>query len=113
QTGHAYLVGQFNAQQINLETAYWSDSEIDARVDPKTSGELDQDNVSLVITPAGAAQIKASGFKFVAARSDPAVFLPSIPQAWWSHSGWSSTWGAPVRRYFSPVTPGGYVPQDA
>jgi hypothetical protein len=82
QPGHAYLIGKFHAQQVNLQIQYWSDSEIDARVDPTVSGELDQDNVSLVIAPAQAAQIKASGFKFMAARSDPAVLLPQIPASW-------------------------------
>jgi hypothetical protein len=82
QSGHAYLIGKFRAQQINLQIQYWTDNEIDARVDPNISGELDQDNVSLVIAPAGAAQMKAPGFKFMAARSDPAVLLPSIPSSW-------------------------------
>jgi len=82
QSGQAYLIGKFRAQQINLQIQYWTDNEIDARVDPNISGELDQDNVSLVIAPAGAAQMKAPGFKFMAARSDPAVLLSSIPSSW-------------------------------
>lgn len=81
QPGHAYLIGKFHAQQVNLQIQYWSDSEIDARVDPNASGELDQDNVFLIIAPAQAAQIKAAGFKFMAARSNP-VLLPNIPSSW-------------------------------
>jgi hypothetical protein len=81
QAGQAYLIGKFHAQQVNLQIQYWSDSEIDARVDPNASGELDQDNVFLIIAPAQAAQIKAAGFKFMAARSDP-VLLPNIPSSW-------------------------------
>jgi hypothetical protein len=82
QPGQAFLIGKFRAQQINLQIQDWTDSEIDARVDPNVSGELDQDNVSLVIAPANTPQMKAPGFKFMAARSDPAVLLPSIPSSW-------------------------------
>jgi hypothetical protein len=81
QSGHAYLIGKFHAQQVNLQIQYWSDSEIDARVDPSVSGELDQDSIFLIIAPPQAAQIKAAGFKFMAARSNP-VLLPNIPSSW-------------------------------
>jgi len=81
-TGQVYLVGKFNALKINLQPTYWVDNEIDARVDPNVAGELDQDNVSLIVAPVNGQQIKANGFKFYAVRSDPAVLLPSIPQNW-------------------------------
>ena len=81
-TGQVYLVGKFNALKINLQPTYWIDNEIDARVDPNVAGELDQDNVSLVVAPVNGQQMKTNGFKFYAVRSDPAVLLPSIPQAW-------------------------------
>ncbi len=81
-TGQAYLVGKFNALKVNLQPTYWVDDEIDARVDPNIAGELDQDNVSLVIAPVNGQQIKGNGFKFYAVRSDPAVLLTSIPQSW-------------------------------
>jgi hypothetical protein len=82
QPGHVYLIGKFHAPQVDLQIQYWSHNEIDARVDPNISGEIDLNNVSLVIAPTQAPQIKAMGFKFVAARSDPAVLLPSIPSSW-------------------------------
>ncbi len=109
QPGHAYLIGKFNALQVDLQASYWTDTEIDARVDPATSGELDQQNVSLVVAPVGTAPIKTPGFRFIAARSGP-VFLPKIPQSWLTHSGWMGQWVPPVLTYVSPVTPGNGVP---
>ena len=109
-TGQIYLVGKFNALKINLLPTFWTDNEIDARVDSNVAGELDQENVSLVIVPPNAQQIKLSGFKFYAVRSDPAVLLPSIPQDW----AWLSMQGGnvlfkveaqnEVTAYLSPVT---------
>ncbi|MGZ7077276.1 MAG: hypothetical protein ACXVJL_14855 [Candidatus Angelobacter sp.] len=109
-TGQIYLVGKFNALKINLLTTFWTDNEIDARLDPNVAGELDQDNVSLVVAPPNGQQIKVGGFKFYAVRSEPAVLLPSIPQAW----AWLSMEGGnvldkveaqnEVTVYLSPVT---------
>ncbi len=109
QPGHAYLVGKFNALQVELQASYWTDTEIDARVDPATSGELDQQNVSLVVAPLGTAPIKTPGFRFVAARSGP-VFLPNIPQPWLTHSGWMGQWVPPTLTYVSPVAGNKNVP---
>ncbi len=104
QPGHAYLVGKLHAQQVDLQVQYWSDNEIDARVDPNISGELDQDNISLVIAPAQAPQIKATGFKFMAARSDPAVLLPSIPSSWVDLQKVT----AQVKQFNPPTVPANY-----
>jgi hypothetical protein len=112
QQGQIYLVGKFNAQQVILQPQFWSDTEIDARVDPKTSGEQDQQNVTLIVVPAGAAEIKMAGFEFVAARSNPAVLLNSIPQNWVTHSGWSETFGQPNLDFQSPVIPGSNAPSS-
>ena len=120
QPGHAYLIGKFHAQQVNLQIQYWSDSEIDARVDPSASGELDQDNVFLIVAPAQTAQIKAAGFKFMAARSDP-VLLPNIPSSWATlqtvdakvMTGLKSFTTKPIHpAYVSPVN-GAPAPQSA
>lgn len=117
QPGHAFLIGKFHAQQVDLQIQYWSDNEIDARVDPYISGELDQDNVSLVISPAQAPQIKAMGFKFVAARSDPAVLLPSIPSSWvdlQQVTAQNKQFNPPkVSASYSSPAAGGSVPQAA
>jgi hypothetical protein len=108
--GKAYLVGKFNALEVALQPTYWVDNEIDARVDPNVAGELDQDNVSLVVAPVKGQEIKAGGFQFYAVRSDPAVLLPYIPQNW----VWLSAVGGNVInvvnqpnvgiKYSSPVT---------
>lgn len=110
QQGKIYLAGKFNAQQVNLVPDFWSDTEIDARVDPKTSGEQDQQNVTLIVSPVGAGQIKATGFEFVAARSNPAVFLSTIPKSWFTYSGWSGSFVNPTANIQSP--PGAYAPSS-
>ncbi len=110
QTGKVYLIGKFNAQQVNLDVQFWSDTEIDARVDPKIAGEQDQQNISLIVAPVGTAQIKASGFEFIAARSNPAVLLNSVPQSWLSNSGWSGGFTNPTMKYVSPVIAGSNAP---
>jgi hypothetical protein len=99
-SGKAYLIGNFNAPQINLEIQYWSDNEIDARVDRNIGGELDRDGIALVLAPGNAPELKATGFHFIAARSDPAVLLPSLPSSWSQNSP-----ASPL--YSSPVTPNG------
>jgi len=58
------LIGNFNAPQINLEIQYWSDNEIDARVDRNIGGELDRDGIALVLAPANAPELKATGVSF-------------------------------------------------
>jgi hypothetical protein len=109
-TGQVHLVGKFNALKIDLLPTFWTDNEIDARLDPNVAGELDQDNVSLVVAPPNGQQIKIGGFKFYAVRSDPAVLLRSLPQEW----AWLSMEGGNVLNkteaqnevtvYLSPVT---------
>ena len=81
QQGQAYIFGPFHAQKLNLQIDFWSDNEIDARLDPNVTGEVDQNNnVTLVVAPKGAAEMKASGFSFYAAREP--VFLSTMPQSW-------------------------------
>ncbi|HUJ32786.1 MAG TPA: hypothetical protein VLY23_16005 [Candidatus Acidoferrum sp.] len=81
QPGQAYIFGPFKAQRLNLQIDFWTDGEIDARLDPNVSGEVDQNNnVTLVVAPKGAAELKATGFSFYAARE--VVFLSTIPQSW-------------------------------
>jgi hypothetical protein len=120
QQGQAYLVGNFNALKVDLQPTFWTDNEIDARVDPNVAGELDQDNVALVIASTNSPQIKVSGYKFYATRSDPAVFLDSIPQssAWLRGLAGSNTFvpvktGNFVTEYISPVPNNAPVPKAA
>lgn len=78
QQGSAYLFGNFKKVQLPLNINYWSDSEIDAALDPTLEGELDEDNVTLVVKLADGTQLKATGFKFYAARGEP-IPLQVIP----------------------------------
>jgi hypothetical protein len=55
----------------------WSDNAIVASLDTRLSGEVDRDNVTLVIEPASGSSMEKPGFKFFAARET--VDLKSIP----------------------------------
>jgi hypothetical protein len=112
QPGQIYLVGNFNAPHVSLQEEFWSDNEIDARVDPKTSGEQDQQSVTLIVAPAGAGQIKATGFEFVAARSNPPVLLQAVPKSWLGYSGWTGGAGIEPVNFQSPVNPGNSSPSS-
>lgn len=58
----------------------WTDRAIIAKVDPSVTGELDQNNVSLVIETASGQRGQSSGFSFYAMRG-PAFPLKSIPSS--------------------------------
>jgi hypothetical protein len=77
--GEAHLYGPFASGQVKMQIEFWSDSQIVAKVDPQISGELDQDNVTLVISPSGKPQIQKPGCKFYAARESH--LLQRIPQS--------------------------------
>lgn len=91
QMGNVYLTGAFNAGKIPLRVqtsggsrraparASWSDTAIIVSVDPKLSGELNQENVTLVVEPVGGAPIQKAGNKFLAFYED--VTLQTIPQS--------------------------------
>jgi hypothetical protein len=71
QSGNsAYLFG-VNGFKATLNIDFWSDNGITAHLDPWLAGVLDQDNVTLVVAPAGKQQIHKPGFKFYAARGMP------------------------------------------
>lgn len=72
QSGNsAYLFGA-DGFKANLNIDYWSDNGITVHLDPALVGVLDQDNVTLVVAPAGKQELQKSGFKFYAARGMPA-----------------------------------------
>jgi hypothetical protein len=75
--GEVHLYGHFKSPLIKMVVEFWSDDSIVATVDPGVSGELDQDNVTLVVKTTGAGQIQRGGFRFYAARET--VLLGSIP----------------------------------
>jgi len=53
----------------------WSDTFIDAQVDPTVSAEFDQDNVNLIVEPSTGTPAQASGFSFYAKRGSPIPML--------------------------------------
>ncbi len=86
--GNAVHIYGANGFKENLNIDFWSDNGITVHFDPSLSGVLDQDNVTLVIAPAGRQPFQKSGFKFYAARGIPGpdgnpqeVQLNSFPQS--------------------------------
>jgi len=79
--GNAHLSGPFTGGQLKLrvDAWAWTDTYAILRIDPALRGELDHDNVTLVLEPLGAAPIQKSGFKFYAARET--VPLSEIPRS--------------------------------
>lgn len=67
----AYIYGA-NGFRANLNIDFWSDNGITAHLDPWLAGVVDQDNVTLVVAPAGKQALQKSGYKFYAARGMPA-----------------------------------------
>src|SRR5207302_7619814 len=63
----AYIFGP-NGFKANLNIDFWSDNGITAHFDPWLAGVLDQNNIALVISPAGKQPIQKQGFTFYAAR---------------------------------------------
>ena len=85
----AYIFG-VNGFKANLNIDFWSENGITAHFDPWLAGVLDQDNVTLVVAPAGKQPFNKSGYKFYAARGMPApdgsdqevqLAYDSMPQA--------------------------------
>src|SRR5262249_19737210 len=71
-----HLYGHFKAAVISMRIEFWTDNMIVAAVDPGVAGELDQDNVTLVVKSVSG-QVQKGGFRFYAARET--VLLSSIP----------------------------------
>ena len=71
QSGNSAYIYGMNGFQANLNIDFWSDNGIAAHLDPWLAGVLDQDNVTLVVAPAGTQPFNKSGYKFYAARGMP------------------------------------------
>ena len=67
----AYIFGG-NGFRENLAIDFWSDQGITAHLDPALAGVLDQNNITLVIAPAGKQAMQRPGYRFYAARGMPA-----------------------------------------
>jgi hypothetical protein len=114
--GNVYLTGPFygGKVQLNVQTsggtrtrpahAAWNDNAIIVNVDPNVTGELDQENVTLVIEPVGGAPIQKSGNQFLAARED--VPLPTIPQSAVTFFNGVSVPGSGGKKASSPTNSG-------
>lgn len=92
----------------------WHDNWIKLSLDPKISGVLDQDDVTLVIQRADGTQASKGGFKFHAVRA--AVPLQLIPSRWahlvtWTHdnSTFSAEYSSPANIEGKPAGPSAYV----
>jgi len=110
QQGSAYLFGNFKKGQLQLNINYWSDSEVDVALDPNLEGEMDEDNVTLVVKLADGTQLKAPGFKFYAARGEP-IPLQVIP----SYALQAKYGGTPPTTFVSPQSgnvPGAYLARE-
>lgn len=70
--GNSVYIFGLNGFKANFDIDFWSDNGIAAHLDPWLAGVLDQDNVTLVVAPAGKQPFNKSGFKFYAARGMPA-----------------------------------------
>jgi hypothetical protein len=68
----AYIFGG-NGFRENLAIDFWSERGITAHLDPALAGVLDQNNITLVVAPAGKQALQKSGFRFYAARGMPAA----------------------------------------
>jgi hypothetical protein len=78
--GDLHLEGGFRAGTIPLLVESWSDTLIKARMNPGLSGELDRNNVSLVIVPVGSPSLtRIPGFSFYAMRET--VALKTFPKS--------------------------------
>jgi hypothetical protein len=71
QPGNSASLFGPNGFQATLNIDFWSDNGITAHLDPSLAGVLDQNNITLVISPAGKQQIQKQGFTFYAARGWP------------------------------------------
>jgi len=69
---------------------HWSDRQIDAELDQAVSGELDQNNISVVVQTSTGAQVELNGFSFYAQRGVP-LLLSKIPA-----SAFCNSYGQPT-----------------
>lgn len=102
--GQLHLAGPFHASQINMNVIYWGNDAIVASVDPNVSGELDENGVHLVVSPAGEPTVDVPGNSFYAVRAT--TTLASIPQDWVQLAQVKDATGAAVGLQYS-TNPGG------
>jgi hypothetical protein len=91
----------------DFQIQFWSDNQIAMILDPRLSGVLDQDNVSLVLQGAHGQETKIDGLKFYAARSRQPILLNSIPNNWVKLAPISGS------HFYSPAVANQYVASSA
>ncbi len=102
--GTAHLEGGFKSGNVPLKIVAWDDHYIRAQVDPNLAGEIDQNNVSLVITTHDGNSSKFTGSKFYAERVK--THLESFPQSAVALGATNDAEGKPVAaKYSSPYKP--------
>ena len=83
--GAVHLFGAFNnpsQMTFSIDSGGWNDQQLYLHLNPNISGELDNNNVTLVIQRADGVTSHIGGFKFVAARDTQNPFLLTyVPQA--------------------------------
>jgi hypothetical protein len=103
QQGQLHLYGAFKSSQIPLLVNFWSDDSIVATMDPNLSGEVDQNNVHLVLVQANGQQIDRGGEQFYAAREIKT--LSSIPPDWITFGQVRDASGWPVTPSYGATLP--------
>jgi len=98
--GKAYLY-KGGAFREDFQILEWHDNWIKLSLDPKVSGVLDQDDVTLVIQRADGTQASKSGFKFHAVRATAPLEL--IPSRWAHLVTWSQDNKSFGPEYSSPA----------
>ena len=109
--GQAYIYGPFAAGQVALQIEFWSDTQIVAKVNPQVTGELDQNNVTLVVVPSGAPMVQKTGFKFYAMRET--TLLAKIPRSMLDLRPLTDETGSPVVQVYSSPAGQGLVGMSA
>ena len=98
--------------QLDNSVAAWTDSEIDAHLDPKLSGIPDYP-VTLVIYPGRGQRMELPGCVFIAVRGE-AQLLNVIPSAWVKlHATIAGSRSIKQLEYVSPPAKGSEAPRDA
>ena len=98
--------------QIDSALNAWTDSEIDAHLDPHLSGIPDYP-VTLVIYPGKGQRMELPGCFFVAVRGE-ARLLSSVPTSWVKlHASVVRSRSIQQLEYVSPPAGGGEIPSDA
>jgi hypothetical protein len=73
RTGNSAYISAGTSFKANLNIDSWGENGITAHLDPWLAGVLDQDNVTLVVSPAVGQPIQQPGFRFYAARGMPRI----------------------------------------